>query len=715
MQEERQNDQGVFEYQARLKIDYGGNHVFERKVRHYENAKDAKHEAAVKLLEDMTEAFRPPDEDSDTPKAHLPVKYKLFYRNLYFSEPNLSAKKRLNKFLIHVNGSKAVYKKDFEDDDKKKIDEDEDESILALNTTLDTWVGECDIEGVSFNASHQVAYTKKKKQKIAERELSEQLLKQVVSTFSLSNREIFGIRNRMERYRDNVLLSGASENEEPKISSSLARLLKLKLKDSMKLRPNPVKAMRHFCKKTKNKQPQFEHCPTTYTAIGAPIEKHFSLRGFKARVIFSTAGYTCCHEGEGKILALLKKNLYLELAEGLLKKFEYIAKVNSEDPPDEGRDYLSPPTNIWSSPIAMPPMSPPYRLREVEDFTERKQPPRPLRRPSVPRVFTHEPLPPPTMLPDNPHSAPTPLHATLTPRPDTPGSAHALSCQSDNSSAPVSSALLQNWATNQFDYDSLDESDVQSDDEPESVPLLLPKVKDRNPLDKELSHDERAALEKQLDGSEDDIIIHKFRIPISRGTLRRLALPNKKLNDECINFWVARLQSIVRERSHRIFFHNTFFFPKLQQSYKNVERWTTPKKVFNATRQSTLFQLDRIVIPIFEKKQEHFVLVEVAMLEKTIRLYDSLSAHIGPVKRRILDSVQNYLLVEFKAKVGYGEPSTFTEEVVEDLPRQQNGTDCGVFLCWYAQCIVDGVDPGSAHLELIDSLRERLAYEVIST
>merc|ERR1711964_153660 len=98
---------------------------------------------------------------------------------------------------------------------------------------------------------------------------------------------------------------------------------------------------------------------------------------------------------------------------------------------------------------------------------------------------------------------------------------------------------------------------------------------------------------------------------------------------------VARLQSIARERSYAIFFHNTFFFPKLQQSYKSVARWTVPTKVFNATRQSTLFALDRLVIPVFERKQEHFLLVEVAMLERTIRLYDSLSSHIDPVKRRI--------------------------------------------------------------------------------
>merc|ERR1719336_3036998 len=102
--------------------------------------------------------------------------------------------------------------------------------------------------------------------------------------------------------------------------------------------------MKHFCKKAKNKQPLFEHCPTFYSTIGAPT----ITRGFKGRVIFSTAGYTCCHEGEGKILALLKKNLYLELAEGLLKKFDRIANnlENSEETQDQGySNHLSPPGN----------------------------------------------------------------------------------------------------------------------------------------------------------------------------------------------------------------------------------------------------------------------------------------------------------------------------------------------------------------------------------
>ncbi|KAI6230069.1 ULP-PROTEASE domain-containing protein [Aphelenchoides fujianensis] len=123
------------------------------------------------------------------------------------------------------------------------------------------------------------------------------------------------------------------------------------------------------------------------------------------------------------------------------------------------------------------------------------------------------------------------------------------------------------------------------------------------------------------------------------------------LNDEVINFYL----SLIARRAERdgslprTYAFNTFFLKTLQQrGFAGVKRWTR--------RSGRLLVIDF-------KAQE-------------INYYDSLGG----------TNPQSYLREEHKDKKGSDfDLSGWTAECKKNIPRQMNGSDCGVFTCVFAE------------------------------
>jgi len=74
--------------------------------------------------------------------------------------------------------------------------------------------------------------------------------------------------------------------------------------------------------------------------------------------------------------------------------------------------------------------------------------------------------------------------------------------------------------------------------------------------------------------------------------------------------------------------------------------------------------------------------------KKTLRLLDSLGGSKGEKFEKF---VLGYLRDEHKDKKNNDLPELDLWRLVEDEPPQQtNGSDCGVFICQFAECISDG-------------------------
>ncbi|XP_014510319.1 ubiquitin-like-specific protease ESD4 isoform X2 [Vigna radiata var. radiata] len=108
--------------------------------------------------------------------------------------------------------------------------------------------------------------------------------------------------------------------------------------------------------------------------------------------------------------------------------------------------------------------------------------------------------------------------------------------------------------------------------------------------------------------------------------------------------------------------------------FKSVRRWTSQKKLGYG-----LHECDKIFVPIH--KEIHWCLAVINKKEKKFQYLDSLKG----VDTHVMKVLASYIVDEVKDKTGKDmDISSWEKEFVEDLPEQQNGYDCGVFMIKYA-------------------------------
>ncbi|KAL5852398.1 hypothetical protein ACOSQ3_007516 [Xanthoceras sorbifolium] len=165
------------------------------------------------------------------------------------------------------------------------------------------------------------------------------------------------------------------------------------------------------------------------------------------------------------------------------------------------------------------------------------------------------------------------------------------------------------------------------------------------------------------------------------GQLLQCLRPGAWLNDEVINVYLGLLKEREKREPQKFLkchFFNTFFYNKLASGNKGydfraVKRWTTMKKLGYA-----LIDCDKIFVPIH--KQIHWCLAVINKKDKKFQYLDSLKG----TDRKVLNNLAKYYVEEVKDKSGIDiDVSDWEHEFVEDLPEQENGFDCGVFMLKY--------------------------------
>ncbi|KAM0886035.1 hypothetical protein ACQ4PT_029969 [Festuca glaucescens] len=180
------------------------------------------------------------------------------------------------------------------------------------------------------------------------------------------------------------------------------------------------------------------------------------------------------------------------------------------------------------------------------------------------------------------------------------------------------------------------------------------------------------------------------------------------LNDEVINLYLELLKERELKEPNKFVkchFFNTFFYKKLINGgydYKAVRRWTTKRKLgYN------LIDCDKIFVPIH--KEVHWCLAVINIKDKKFQYLDSL----GSMDMKALKLLARYLVDEVKDKSGNEiDVLSWKQEGVQNLPLQENGWDCGMFMLKYIDFYSRDMDLifGQKHMPYF---RRRTAKEIL--
>eukprot|EP01116_Phalansterium_solitarium_P011287 TRINITY_DN2691_c0_g1_i1.p1 TRINITY_DN2691_c0_g1~~TRINITY_DN2691_c0_g1_i1.p1 ORF type:complete len:706 (-),score=239.45 TRINITY_DN2691_c0_g1_i1:161-2278(-) len=206
-----------------------------------------------------------------------------------------------------------------------------------------------------------------------------------------------------------------------------------------------------------------------------------------------------------------------------------------------------------------------------------------------------------------------------------------------------------------------------------------------------------AALAK---GSVADVIADAFNLRLTREDMWRLR-DGQWLNDEVINFYMTLLSENSKAAAGdlpRVYCFNTFFYSMLaKHGHSRVAKWT---------RKVNLFEYDKLIIPIH--KDVHWTLGVINFKDKRFEYLDSMYSRFDSC----FQVMRKYLQDEAKAK-SYKDLdlSQWTNHSPSDVPQQQNGYDCGVFMCRFAANISQN-QPFTFGQKHMLNLRKRMALDI---
>ncbi|NXJ76750.1 SENP2 protease, partial [Trogon melanurus] len=202
-------------------------------------------------------------------------------------------------------------------------------------------------------------------------------------------------------------------------------------------------------------------------------------------------------------------------------------------------------------------------------------------------------------------------------------------------------------------------------------------------------------------GHPDEVLSSAFKLKVTREDIQTLK-NHRWLNDEVINFYMSLLMERSKKEGYPVVHaFSTFFYPKLTSGgYSAVRRWT---------RGVDLFKQDLVLVPIHLRA--HWALVVIDIRKKTVDYFDSL----GQKGDKICQTLFQYLQEESQEKrnleLSFSEWTLHSMESHE-IPQQLNGSDCGVFVCKYAD-YVSRDKPITFTQSHMPYFRKKMVWEII--
>ncbi|XP_069737399.1 sentrin-specific protease 2-like [Phaenicophaeus curvirostris] len=170
-----------------------------------------------------------------------------------------------------------------------------------------------------------------------------------------------------------------------------------------------------------------------------------------------------------------------------------------------------------------------------------------------------------------------------------------------------------------------------------------------------------------------------------------------------VNFYMHLLMERSKKQGYpAVHALDVSFYSELSsQGHAAAKRWTTGVD---------LFEHDVVLVPVYQNF--HLTLAVIDMREKTIKYLDSASFNSGI---QICETLFKYLQEESwqkrQRKLACSEWTVHGMRANE-IPQQQNGDDCGVFVCKYADYIARG-KPLTFTQSDMPYFRKRMVWEII--
>ncbi|AXI23881.1 C-terminal catalytic domain [Cardinium endosymbiont of Sogatella furcifera] len=211
-------------------------------------------------------------------------------------------------------------------------------------------------------------------------------------------------------------------------------------------------------------------------------------------------------------------------------------------------------------------------------------------------------------------------------------------------------------------------------------------------------------VEQAFSAPPGTLLTHVEGIEIRQEDLIRLKA-SRWLNDHIINAYMGMIHKRSEDQENvvlpKVYAFNTYFFTKLSQkdqSYQTMKNWI--KKI-------DLFSYDIVLVPIH--LGNHWCLVVIDLRKKTIRYYDSLgNANDGGLKKLLqffTDAVANKQATKKDTKAWR---CSYLKE-----PAQSNGSDCGVFICQFADYVSRDLPINFTEHDM-PYFRKRMAIEILN-
>ena len=218
----------------------------------------------------------------------------------------------------------------------------------------------------------------------------------------------------------------------------------------------------------------------------------------------------------------------------------------------------------------------------------------------------------------------------------------------------------------------------------------------------------KAEINCILASPSNETLVDAHNIAIKRKDLDTLRGLNW-LNDEIINFYLHMIVARSKNTDNwpNVYTMSTFFLTKLRTfGYAPLKRWT---------RSVDVFSYDIILVPVH--LDVHWCLVVIHLKKKGVYFYDSYKPEepesMGVDKTGILKLLLKYLEDEHQdKKKSPFDTSDFTMENVKDIPKQMNGSDCGMFTLKYAEYLSRNASLTFTQ-EDMPYYRRRMIYEVV--
>ena len=234
---------------------------------------------------------------------------------------------------------------------------------------------------------------------------------------------------------------------------------------------------------------------------------------------------------------------------------------------------------------------------------------------------------------------------------------------------------------------------------------------DADVLDKKrarLQKDYKVIIQKTMDAdlvwaadalmSDPTVSIKHCNMCITHHDLSTL-IPGRRLNDEIINFY---LKVIIPHPD--VYVYTTFFYSKLvskgEYDYSSVKNYTKRVDIFN--KRLVVFPIHRGV---------HWTLATYYPKKLRLRYCNSMDDVEMSQHDDIKVNLHLYLRDEWTEKKGSTPPSSHTY-TGSRVPQQGNGVDCGVFVCMFAVCEVNGLSMATFTERNVADFRRHMALTI---